>query len=80
MKIPDILVEIIDLKLCSSLKLDGVYKKGMFWAGTRHLESYIHEREPLLYSVICMSCLCATPWKYKIQVEEPCLQSNIPRI
>ena len=30
-------VEIIDLKLHGSIKLYGVYKKGMSWAGTRLL-------------------------------------------
>ena len=35
MKIKGTCVEIIDLKLCISLKWDGVYKKGMSWAGPR---------------------------------------------
>ena len=33
MKIPDIFFEIIDLKLCSSLKWDGVWNKGTSWYG-----------------------------------------------
>ena len=35
MKMPDILVEMIYLKPFSSLKWDGVYKKGTSWAGPR---------------------------------------------
>ena len=40
MKMPDILVEIIDLQLCSSLKWDGVYTKGVSWAGPHHIDLY----------------------------------------
>ena len=32
----DMLVEIIDLQICSSLKLYGMWKKGTSWYGPRH--------------------------------------------
>ena len=51
----DILVEIIDLQICSSLKLDGVYKKGTSWAGPRPIypaatKNKIH----ILFGNVCL--------------------------
>ena len=44
------LVETIDLQLCISLKLDGMYKKGASWYGPRREHYFIiHKYSHLLH-------------------------------